>query len=93
MAKKTKEQIEAIVSHVTKTTVETVGGYPVKNLEWKGGNRNYFSGLVKNPKRASHAIHEGYTACAWEISGRAKPQTCHSNKNDVSLNLKIEPQN
>ena len=55
-----KEQLNIII--------ETVEGYPVKNLKWLPTD-NIITGLVKCPVLGNPNIHEGFISGMWRKSG------------------------
>jgi hypothetical protein len=64
--------------------IETVNGYPVKDLRWLPTD-NIIVGLVKCPIWGRESLHNGYVSCKWRKNG-----VCVKDKNRMDLNLKIE---
>ena len=66
--------IKEEIKHILETTIETMGGYPVKALVYNGGTRNYISGLVQDPIKGNPLAHDGFRGCAWYSDGVAMPK-------------------
>jgi len=66
------------------TIIETIEGYPVKNLAWRPTD-NIITGLVQCPVLGNPNLHDGYVSGAWRKSGTP---TNHI-KGMIELTLKI----
>lgn len=66
--------------------VETVEGYPVKELSWLERD-NVIRGRVKCPVQGNPNLHDGYVVCVWRRSGTVIPR--YGGKDRQYLNLKI----
>jgi hypothetical protein len=72
--------------HILDSIVETVEGYPVKDLAWLKQD-NVIRGRVKCPVQGRENLHEGYVVCVWRKNGTVIPR--YGGKDRDYLNLKI----
>ena len=79
-----KKKIENL-DEVLENTVETVAGYPVKDLVNHKGQRKYIGGLVKDPIYGRPHFNDGFIGCSWHQDGEAMGKGDKKPRKDLAL--------
>ena len=72
--------------HILDKIVETVEGYPVKELAWLKQD-NVIRGRVKCPVQGREDLHGGYVTCVWRASGSVIQRYGGSKRTDLYLKI------
>lgn len=86
---KLKNMKKTDIEHLVETTVETVKGYPVKNLVLHE-KRKYIGGHIKLPNKGNPLIHNGYIGMSWFLDGEAMPQYSKFGTRKTKGDLKLK---